>query len=162
MATAEPLILQTLLGSCVAVCLRDPAAGIAGMNHILLPGGCHSPRCGRGAMDLLIDKMVQLGANRRTLVAKAFGGANVIPGFQSPTVGDENIRFVVQFLAAEKIPLIAQRLGGKHAVQLSFSTDTGKVSVHTVDGSRLPVISREEESYSRTLDSISTGDVTPL
>jgi hypothetical protein len=39
-ASATPMLLQTILGSCVAVCLRDPVACIGGMNHILLSAKC--------------------------------------------------------------------------------------------------------------------------
>jgi chemotaxis protein CheD len=156
-ASAEPAVLQTLLGSCVAVCLYDPTSHIGGMNHILLPGsGTTSPgaRFGEQAMELLISQLLKLGADPRALVAKAFGGANVLPCFQSPTIGEENARFVRQFLAAKGLPLIAQRLGGDHAVQLSFSTDTGKASVRAVDGSRLPSVSSAEEFYVHAFDTV--------
>ena len=31
------VVLTTMLGSCIAACLRDPIAGAGGMNHFLLP-----------------------------------------------------------------------------------------------------------------------------
>jgi chemotaxis protein CheD len=63
-------------------------------------------------------------------------------------IGDANGRFVREFLATEKIPLVAERLGGSHAVHLYFHTDTGIATVHTVDGSSLPKIIEGESSYS--------------
>lgn len=150
MASADAMLLQTVLGSCVAVCLYDPVAQIGGMNHILLPGkggAATGTRFGEEAMKHLIDLLTRLGADPTRLIAKAFGGGNVLPCFQPPTIGDENVRFVLQFLAARDLPLVAQRLGGDHAVQLTFSTGTGKASVRAVDGSRLPAISRAEEAY---------------
>ena len=47
--TSDPAImLTTILGSCVAMCLRDPLAGVGGMNHFLLPEGSGSgPDAGR-------------------------------------------------------------------------------------------------------------------
>lgn len=150
-ASSTPLVLQTLLGSCVAVCLRDPVAGIGGMNHILLPGKCESgdqpSRCGVHAMELLINAIMRQGGDRRRLEAKAFGGANVVASLQSPTVGEQNAAFIRSFLRTERIPLVAQRLGGIRPVQVHFRTDTGKTTVHTVDGSRLPAILNEEEVY---------------
>jgi chemotaxis receptor (MCP) glutamine deamidase CheD len=149
-ACAEPSILQTLLGSCVAVCLRDPIARVGGMNHILLPGDSNQGRTSRfgvHAMELLINALMQRGADRRRLVAKAFGAANVVAALKSPTVGDQNAIFVREFLARERIPLVAKRLGGTHAVQVHFTTDTGRTIVHTVDGSRLPIILEAETTY---------------
>jgi len=149
-ASATPLVLETLLGSCVAVCLRDPATRVGGMNHILLPG--RSPidtdsRCGAQAMDRLIEQVVALGAHPQRLVAKVFGAANVIAALQAPTVGDLNATFVRDYLANAKIPVIAERLGGIHAVHVDFHTDTGRAVVRSVDGSRLPEILHAEDSY---------------
>jgi chemotaxis protein CheD len=146
-ASATPMVLQTLLGSCVAVCLRDPVTGVGGVNHILIPGRCDGARCGVNAMELLINAIMQRGGDRRRLVAKVFGGANVLPALQSPTAGEQNAAFVRNFLATERIALVAQRLGGTHAVQVHFRTDTGKTIVHSVNGSRLPSILSAEDAY---------------
>lgn len=160
-ASATPLVLQTLLGSCVAVCLRDPVTGIGGMNHILLPGRCDDDRparCGVNAMELLINAIMQKGGDRRRLEAKVFGGANVLSSLQSPTVGELNAAFVREFLATERIALVAQRLGGTHAVQVHFRTDTGKTIVHSVNGSRLPAILSAEDAYRCDAAKATDGD----
>ena len=149
-ASQIPVVLDTLLGSCVAVCMYDPVLCVGGMNHILLPScraGERNPRCGIHAMELLINEVMNLGGDRRRLIAKAFGGANVLQGLRVPPIGDANAKFVREFLATERIPLAAERLGGNHAVHLYFHTDTGKATVHTVDGSRLPKIIRAEGTY---------------
>jgi chemotaxis receptor (MCP) glutamine deamidase CheD len=162
-ASATPLLLQTLLGSCVAVCLRDPETCIGGMNHILLPGRCDGDdrpsRCGVHAMELLINAVMSQGGDRRRLEAKVFGAGNVVAGLRSPTIGELNAAFIREFLATEKIPLIAQRLGGTHPVQVYFRTDTGKATVHTVDGSRLPSILSAEDDY-RCSNADLSGEVT--
>lgn len=152
-ASSAPIVLDTLLGSCVAVCLYDPMLRAGGMNHILVSKcrpGDQSPRCGIHAMELLINELMKLGGDRRRFVAKAFGGATVLGGLKLPLVGEANSRFVRDFLTTEKIPLVAERLGGSHAVHLHFTTDTGKVTVRTVDGSRLPKIINTEREYTRT------------
>jgi chemotaxis protein CheD len=102
-------------------------------------------------MELLINELMKLGGDRRRFLAKAFGGANVLPGIKVPPVGERNARFVREFLATEKIPLVAERMGGTHAVHLYFRTDTGKATVHTVDGSSLPKIIAEEKTYCNPL-----------
>lgn len=164
-ASAEPMILQTLLGSCVAVCLRDPASGAGGMNHILLPGGAYDNRTARfgvNAMELLINAVMKCGGERRRLVAKAFGAANVLAALSPPTVGDLNAKFVREYLGLEHIPLVASRLGGTHAVQVLFRTDTGKAIVHSINGDRLPAILQVESNYSSShyTDENFTGEVT--
>jgi chemotaxis protein CheD len=152
-ASQLPVVLDTLLGSCVAVCLYDPVLRAGGMNHILLPNcraGEKSARCGVHAMELLINELMKLGGDRRRFIAKAFGGANVLQGLRLPPVGDKNAEFVREFLATERMPLVAERLGGNHAVHVYFRTDTSKATVQTVDGSRLPNIIDAEQSYGDT------------
>lgn len=164
-ASDRAVVLDTLLGSCVAVCLYDPVLRAGGMNHILLPH-CRmaedTPRCGVHAMELLINEVMKLGGDRRRFMAKAFGGANVIRGTNLPPIGEQNSKFVREFLAAEKISLVAERLGGDHAVHLYFHPDTGRASVHTVDGSSLPQIIRAERSFGRSLapDKSFGGEIT--
>lgn len=146
----EPFVLHTLLGSCVAVCLYDPSLRAGGMNHILLPScrNCKkNTRWGVHAMELLINDLMNLGGDRRRFIAKAFGGANILENIKMPPIGDGNAKFVREFLARERIPLVAERLGGKHAVHLYFRTDTAKATVHTVDGSSLPKIVDAEGRY---------------
>jgi chemotaxis protein CheD len=146
------MILDTVLGSCVAVCMFDPVIHAGGMNHILLPScrtGDKNPRCGVHAMELLINEVMKLGGDRRRFIAKAFGGGNVLQGMEMPSIGERNAVFVREFLALERIPLVAERMGGNHAVHVYFRTDTGKATVHTIDGSKLPKIINAERSYSK-------------
>ena len=150
--SAEPCDMDTVLGSCVAVCLYDPARRVGGMNHILLPGrdlNRASSRYGIHAMELLINEVMRRGGDRRRLVAKAFGGANVLRGMNQMPIGDHNALFVREFLSTERIPLVAERLGGKQAVLVRFRTDTGKAVVHSVDGSHMPRVIHEENSYEK-------------
>jgi len=132
-ASAKPCVMRTVLGSCVSVCLHDPVMRIGGINHFLLPGegneAGRATRFGVHAMELLINDIMRQGGDRRRLTAKVFGGANVLRGLASPTVGELNRRFAVEFLATERIPILARRLGGTHALQLRFHTDTSQTWV---------------------------------
>ena len=71
--TDDPhVMLSTILGSCVAMCLRDPGAGIGGMNHFLLPEGEGAGtdagrRYGAYAMELLINDVLKRGGRRDRL-----------------------------------------------------------------------------------------------
>jgi chemotaxis receptor (MCP) glutamine deamidase CheD len=163
--STTPVVLETILGSCVAVCLFDPVLCAGGMNHILLPGNPNDPRSTRfgvNAMELLINELMKQGGDRSRFIAKAFGGASIVEQMHALSIGSENARFVREFLATEKIPLRAQRLGGTQPVHLNFRTDTGKATIHTVDGSDLHNVVWEEETYRRThsADKYSSGEIT--
>ncbi|MEY3202503.1 MAG: chemoreceptor glutamine deamidase CheD [Pseudomonadota bacterium] len=131
--TNQNIVLVTLLGSCVTACIRDPLNGIGGMNHFLLPDtsnkqgpGSDSARYGAYAMELLINQLTKMGAARRRLEAKVFGGANVLSGLAQNLVGKRNSEFVLEFLHTEGIPLLAQDLGGKHARKVAYFPATGE------------------------------------
>ncbi len=136
-ATRNDMVIETVLGSCIAVCLRDPHAGVAGMNHFMLPdGGDVGPndrragRFGNIAMGRLIEEMTRLGADRKRMEAKIFGGGNValnpVAGLR---VGEWNRDFVLTFLSNEGIVVSARDIGGQTGRRIVFFTREGTVRV---------------------------------
>lgn len=122
-ATDDPtVVLTTVLGSCVSTCLHDPEAMVGGMNHFLLPGDLSGATLGESygvhAMELLMNDLYKLGAQRERLVAKVFGAANML-GSSSP-VGIKNAKFIREFLGNEGIPTAAESLGGNQARRIQF------------------------------------------
>src|SRR2546421_10749629 len=95
----KPVVLSTLLGSCVAVCMRDPYVGVGGMNHFMLPepgrSGSSSAwsvktRYGSYAMETLINGIMKRGGQRNRLEVKVFGGAKLYVG--AGDIGATNVR----------------------------------------------------------------------
>jgi chemotaxis protein CheD len=159
--------IATLLGSCVSTCLWDPITRVGGMNHFMLPGEraatlspwAESARFGLYAMEVLINEMLRLGADRRRLVAKVFGGARVLQGFDSLDVGAQNSQFVLQFLREEGIPVAAQDLLGVHPRKLHFFPATGKVQVKKLTLHPEEVQQQERDYLSRLARRRGGGDV---
>ena len=125
-------VLSTLLGSCVAVCLGDPVAGIGGMNHFLLPGGSEggqdrSLKYGVHAMELLINSLLRGGARRERLQARVYGGANIIENL--PQIGSANARFALWFLENERIRCVDHSLGGRQARRVRYWPHSGQAEV---------------------------------
>jgi len=138
-ASKSPTVIQTLVGSCVAVCLFDPVNRIGGMNHILLPGKADMKRFdaparyGINAMELLINKIMNVGGERHLLIAKTFGGAHLLPSISKENgVGIKIAAFVLEFLKNEAIPIIAHDLRGHESRRIYFHTDTGEVFLQRV------------------------------
>lgn len=153
-ATPRPTRIATVLGSCVAACLFDPHARIGGMNHFMLPFHTSDPtvsaRYGIHAMELLINEIMKLGGDRRRLQAKVFGGSSVLRFEDSPwNVAQRNCQFVRDFLHTEKIPIVAQRLGGNQPLRVYFMTDTGKALVKVLPAPG-HLLDREKQ-YSRQI-----------
>lgn len=110
--------IATLLGSCVAVCFYDPKLRLAGMNHFLLPSRASSKLAdedvvlnGDYAMEVLRNAMYAKGAQAKRLVAKAFGGGNIVSSINM-AIGARNADFAREWLDRENIPLVASDFGG--------------------------------------------------
>ncbi|OYX34960.1 MAG: chemotaxis protein CheD [Caulobacterales bacterium 32-69-10] len=119
--SADPAdMLTTILGSCVAACIRDPIARVGGMNHFLLPGeiGAEGVRYGVNAMELLVNGLLQRGARRERLSATIFGGANVVPGLSD--IGAQNAEFAERFFKEEAITFAGGSTGGGRARRIQF------------------------------------------
>ncbi len=128
-AHKEPYLVDTILGSCVAVCLYDTQLHIGGINHYMLPlwngEGLASPKFGNVATEKLIQKMIQLGCQPHNLIAKVFGGANQMNSTMD--IGDRNIEIAKQVLEKFNIPIVAENTGGTIGRKLKYETHTGKV-----------------------------------
>jgi chemotaxis receptor (MCP) glutamine deamidase CheD len=152
-ASRRPAAVHTVLGSCVSACLFEPGTGIGGMNHFMLPEGSLDEglptRYGVHAMEVLINRLMKLGADRSQLRAKVFGGGRVLRMANSfLAVPEQNIWFIKKFLLTEGIPILGQRLGGIHPLQVYFFTHTGKVLVRPLRSERAKDIAAAEERYS--------------
>ena len=128
-------MLTTILGSCVAVCMRDPKTGVGGMNHFLLPEGRaegldEGRRYGAYAMELLINELLRSGARRERLEAKLFGGARMFGGLSD--VGASNAAFAEKFLRDEGIPIVGSSTGGTEARRVQYWPTTGRAQQKTV------------------------------
>lgn len=135
--SAKPdIVLTTVLGSCIAVCMFDPQRRIGGMNHFLLPSrdGGHGAnvRYGAHAMELLINGLLREGAERGHLQAKMFGGASMMGNLRD--IGASNAAFARHFLADEGIPCLAESVGGSSARRIRFWPTDGRVKQLLVSG----------------------------
>jgi chemotaxis protein CheD len=165
--TGDKLIV-TVLGSCVAVCLRDKLTRCGGMNHFLLPNDgsnesgllTESARYGVYAMEILINHLLKLGASRSRLEAKVFGGGNVLRGLTMNNVGQRNAEFVLDYLHNEGIAIVAQDLLDEYPRKVYFFPDTGKVMVRKIKSvHNSTIMDRESEYRMRVKYTPKSGDV---
>ncbi len=160
--TSQDMLIVTVLGSCVAACIRDSESGIGGMNHFMLPDaggdgstsswGGESARYGGYAMEMLINDLLKRGASRSRLETKVFGGGAVLAGFTSNNVGERNGRFVLdhpafvsgdfdthfvqQYFTPEKL-LASQQDGAEVAARWALQLHLGeKRRLKVVEGNK--------------------------
>ncbi len=156
--TDRDIVLVTVLGSCVAACIRDSRAGVGGMNHFLLPDAARdtspasrSARYGSFAMEVLINQLIRHGARRENMEAKVFGGGSVLPDLRSAGVGESNARFIVEYLRKERVQVLAQDLLDDCARKIYFFPTTGRVLVKKLRQLHNATVLARERDYSRRL-----------
>ncbi|EPJ46930.1 MAG: hypothetical protein OFPII_16480 [Osedax symbiont Rs1] len=154
--TNQEVVLTTVLGSCIAVCIYDPSMGYGGMNHFMLPKltgdfDRDKPlRYGLFAMEQLINQLWKSGCKKHNLKLKVIGGGRMIDGFSD--IGKLNIEFIEQYVKDEKLDLIASDLGGDYARKLAFFPATGRLLVN-----RIPSIDTQTEIITAAVNAKEQG-----
>ncbi|MET0407196.1 MAG: chemotaxis protein CheD [Hyphomicrobium sp.] len=122
--TDKSVMVTTILGSCVAACIRDPLAGVGGINHFLLPGELgrgksnEAERMGVHLMEMLVNGLLKVGARRERLEAKLFGGASTVRSHSD--IGKHNAEFAQRFLKAEGIAFVGGSTGGPKGRRIQY------------------------------------------
>lgn len=166
--TQRDMLLVTVLGSCVAACIRDKKNGIGGMNHFMLPEdnsrtskmAGNSTRYGVYAMEVLINQLLKIGARRENLEAKLFGGGAVLKQITKANVGEKNSKFALDYLRTEGIPVIADDLLDIYPRKVYFFPNSGKVLVKKLKNIHNETIVKREVEYVSRLGSTKVeGDI---
>jgi len=154
-------MLVTVLGSCIAACIRDVKTGIGGMNHFLLPADkklnqtnahqlntydSNATRYGDLAMEQLINGIISMGGRREHFEAKIFGGAQMFKATLSD-VGKQNIEFVKDYLKTEKIKITSDDTAGTQARKVYYIPVTGDVFLNRITRMNNSTIEKREKKY---------------
>ncbi|MBV1872696.1 MAG: chemoreceptor glutamine deamidase CheD [Gammaproteobacteria bacterium] len=169
--TVSGELISTVLGSCISVCMYDPAAGVAGMNHFMLPRDktdkntidkCSNPaRYGNWAMEFLINEMLKAGAKKDRLETKIFGGGKVLADMEFMDIGQRNIDFVFSYLVQEGLHIGPKDVGGEYPRKVLFFGDTGQVKVKKIKERKDQNISGRERDYAKVITAApKQGDIT--
>lgn len=130
----EGELITYALGSCIGICLYDPAIKLAALVHVMLPINMETGRknplkyADTGIRETL-KQMEGLGARKTRIVAKIAGGAKMfdVPGGGSlGNIGQRNIESVHLNLRKEGIRLLKEDVGGSVARTLRFDAATGQ------------------------------------
>jgi chemotaxis protein CheD len=105
-------------------------------------------------MELIINGMLRLGAEKRNFRAKVFGGASLFSRDSGAgnfnCVGEVNSRFVLEFLQNEDIRLVASDLGGDEGRVIRFYSRDFSVYQRKIKKTVTPdIITREKRFRER-------------
>ena len=136
---ANAVLVTHALGSCVAVCLWDPAARVAGMLHFLLPDSrVNQVRAQQQpatfadlGVPILFQAAYRIGAVKQRCVVKLVGGADVtgVQGQGLLEVGRRNQVAAKNLLWRNGVLIKAERLGGCEPRNVTLSVADGTLRV---------------------------------
>ena len=158
--------ITTVLGSCVAACVRDPVVGIGGMNHFILPSVeahssaplIESARYGAYAMEQLINEILKFGGRRERLEVKISGGGNMIRGMSD--IGEQNVKFISEYLQYEGLKIISSDVGGIQPRSIAYLPLEGRLLVKKLATLHNDRLMEAEEKFQRKIEAETTaGDV---
>lgn len=149
----EPMVVYTVLGSCISACIRDPIAGVGGMNHFMLPepkekshdSWGESTRYGAFAMESLINEILKRGGMRSRLEIKLFGAGKIYDG--NIDVGANNAKWVTQYLTREGLAVVKADLGDVFPRKVYYFTDSGRVLMKKLERLKNRTIFDRENEY---------------
>ena len=155
----EPMVVYTVLGSCISACIRDPIAGVGGMNHFMLPApkehqsgdawGGESTRYGSFAMEQLINGILMRGGKKQRLEIKLFGAGKIYEG--NIDVGARNTEWVLHYLKDEGLPIAKSDLGDVFPRKVYYFTDSGRVLMKKIERIKNRTIFERENEYEKNL-----------
>jgi len=125
--------IDTLLGSCVSVCLYNSKNGYAAMNHFLLDRsrvevGTDIGRYGTTSIEHIISTLMAVDDNPFNYRAQIFGGGAVVEALTvGGDIGERNISVAREVLKSHNIRIIKEDIGGNRGRRISFDTATNTV-----------------------------------
>lgn len=142
-AKAPNVLKTTGLGSCVGIVLFDQKNKIGGLAHIMLPSSklatneqINSAKYADTAVPILLDSMLSLGAERRSIIGKLVGGAQMFQ-FKSANdmlrIGPRNVEASKLILKNLGIPIIAEDTGGSYGRTIELDVNTGVLQIRTAN-----------------------------
>lgn len=155
-----PMIVYTVLGSCISACIRDPIVGVGGMNHFMLPepketahdSWGESTRYGSFAMESLINEILKRGGIKSRLEIKLFGAGKIYEG--NIDVGARNAEWVRDFLKTEGLKAEKVDLGDVFPRKVYYFTDSGRVLVKKIERIKNRTILDRETEYAAKIQAV--------
>lgn len=140
-------VLETFVGSCVALCLFDPHAKVAGMAHVMLPEGNKksssnpndSGKYADQAVETLLKIILQNGGKLGRIRAKMVGGANMFTHERGTTlfnIGEKNVQALRKFLKLHDIPIVSEDVGLNYGRKVELNVKSGDLVVNSRFGGK--------------------------
>ena len=136
---SEDVLATYSLGSCIGVCLYDPATHIGGMLHCQLPNSTMDPERAKempfmfadSGTKILVEKLVTMGANKKRMQVKIAGGSAMNTGPKGFNIGKRNHLAIRKILWKNGMFIDAEDVGGFSPRNMFMNIANGAVTVRS-------------------------------
>lgn len=134
-ASAE--LVTYSLGSCLGIAIYDATARVGGLLHVMLPDSRIDAAKAATLPFMFVDSGVpklfqaaySLGADRRRLVVKVAGGAQLLDPQKVFNIGERNAQVFSELLVRNGYTVHARDVGGLASRTMRLDMTTGKISI---------------------------------
>jgi len=136
----ETVLATYSLGSCIGVALFDPIAHVGGMLHYQLPSSdLDKPKAEQfpfmfadTGMEILLKKLLSMGAGAKRLSVKIAGGASMAIGPKGFDIGKRNHLSIRKVLWQHGLFIEAEDVGGQSPRNMYLNMADGSVTIRSI------------------------------
>jgi len=131
---ADSVLATYALGSCIAVAIHDPIAAVGGLLHFMLPESALNPdkasqnpfMFADTGIPLLFHAAYQLGADKRRLVVRVAGGAQLMDEDGVFNIGKRNHLALRKILSEAGMTVHGEEIGGMAVRTVRLEVASGR------------------------------------
>ena len=143
----DELLITYSLGSCIAVIIFDPLAGVGGMLHYMLPDSSLDPEKAKKNPSMFADTGITLlfknsylmGARKEYIVVKTVGGAQMLDPNGIFNIGKKNYVAMRKIFWKNNVAIAAEHVGGEIDRTVRLEMDSGRVIVKVGNGVEIEI-----------------------
>lgn len=136
-ADRESVLVTYALGSCIAVMIHDPVAGVGGLLHYMLPESSLDRQKAQQnpymfadtGIPMLFRAAYELGADKRRLTVMVAGGSQVMDSSGVFNIGKRNHLAVRKILWKAGVMVHGEEVGGSQSRTVRLDISTGRVLI---------------------------------
>lgn len=125
------------LGSCIGVCMYDPATHTGGMLHYQLPDSKMDPERAKDrpymfadtGMKIMVEKLASMGVSKKRMQIKIAGGATMDMGPKGFDIGKRNYLAIRKILWKNGMFIDAEDVGGSSSRNMYMNIADGNVII---------------------------------
>jgi chemotaxis protein CheD len=133
------------LGSCIGLVIYDPVARVGGLLHFMLPeSALHQAKASENpymfadsGIPILFRRAYERGAEKRRLIVRAAGGAQVMADQEMFNIGKRNYLAMRKILWKAGVMLHGEMVGGSVSRTVRLDVATGRLWVRESAGQEI-------------------------